>query len=849
MRGGLVATLAALAGACGGCDGVPRSHGVFCPPDCPPAAKAQPAAGPGVPATFFGAASANAAAPPPDPNAWNPGDVKTVLEDPRLAAAKVEVDREQYAKGAELLAAALATLPANDSATTRASWLYQLGKLRALGGNPGGAAKSFEECAALGGPLADFAHLEAARWLVGTSQFDAAIAQAKQVGDDPALGASLDLVLADAYTGKSDGESAAAHLKGYLGRERHPREWVPISLRLAGLLLQRPSEAHAEEAIAIARRVIEESTAGAGAGAAKDVEKQALATLPFDKRKTFEHPTSDELLKRAKNLVASQQSKESLAVAAKLLALPRSKKGAFGCEAHLVKADALKSLRKKPEAAEAYIAAVDACAGETERAEALFNAGRMLAQSGRTTEAMQRYAELEKEFPKHRLADDARLKGALGALDTNDEARFVEMLTKMPDDYPDGDMVTDGLVQLALQRFSKNDAAGAAAALERGLARTPHERAYYAAGRLTYYLARAHLAMGDRARADAELAKVVVDQPLSFYMALAYARLAERNRAAADKAVADAIAKEPRGPFTLSKGPWLENPIFVRALELTQQGEAKLVRGELDRLGLSTRTASREVMWASVFLLSKAGSPTMSHAFLRAANASEAPRAGELAEWLDHYPVGAWQLPWELAFPRPYEPVVAPAARAANLPEAWAYAIMREESAFDARVVSPAKAYGLMQLIVPTAKRVGGQIGLSPDEEALKRPEVNVPIGCKYLAQLRSAFPDNALLAIPGYNAGGGAPRKWIGERPNDDFDVWVERIPYEETRNYTKRVLGSMAAYELLYARDQPSEALRMPLAASPAARSGAPTPQPAAVPPDEAGGAGVTPNGAAVP
>jgi soluble lytic murein transglycosylase len=834
MRGGLVAVVASLAGACG-CEDVPRGQGAFCPPQCPPAAKVAPA---GAPAAFFGSASSAAAAPPPDPNAWNPLEVKSILEDPRLGAAKNEVDAERYAKGADLLAAALAALPPNDP--LRGAWLYQLGKLRALGGNPTGAAKAFEEAAALGGPLVDFAHLEAARWLVGAGQFEAAIAHAKQIGDDPALGAATDLALADAYTGKNDAENTAARLRSYLGRERHPAQWVAISLRLAGNLLQRPSEAHAEEAIALARKVADESPGGAGSGAAKDVEKQALATLSFDKRKAFEHPSSDDLLKRARNLLGSQQSKEALAVAAKMLALPKGKKGAFACDAHLVKADALKNLRKKPEAAEAYLAAVDACAGETQRAEALFNAGRMLGQSGRTTEGMQRYTVLEKEFPKHRLADDARLKGAIGALDTNDEARFSEMLGKMADDYPDGDMVTDGQVLLALHRLGKNDGAGAAAVLEKALVRAPHEHAYFAAGRLGYYLARAHLAMGDTARADAELAKVIVDNPLSFYMALAYARLADKNRALADKAVSDAIAKEPRGAFTLPKGAWLESPIFGRALELAKQGEAKAVKGELDRLGFSTRTASREVMWAGVFLLSKAGSPTMSHALLRSANASEAPRAGELAEWLDHYPVGAWQAPWELAFPRPFEGVVAPAAKAANLPEAWAHAIMREESAFDARVVSPAKAFGLMQLIIPTAKRVGGQIGLSPDEESLKHPEVNVPIGCKYLASLRAAFPDNPLLAIPGYNAGGGAPRKWIGERPNDDFDLWIERIPYEETRNYTKRVLVSLLAYEVLYARDRPSEVLKMPLAASPAARGGRAAPPSATPPPDEASGAG---------
>ena len=103
---------------------------------------------------------------------------------------------------------------------------------------------------------------------------------------------------------------------------------------------------------------------------------------------------------------------------------------------------------------------------------------------------------------------------------------------------------------------------------------------------------------------------------------------------------------------------------------------------------------------------------------------------------------------------------------------------------------------------------------------------MNVPLGCHYLAVLRRQFPDNPLLAVPGYNAGAGAPKKWLVERPQEDFDVWVERIPHEETRNYTKRVLGSMAAYELLYAGGRPSEALSAPLAASPSARSAAAAP-----------------------
>jgi len=58
-------------------------------------------------------------------------------------------------------------------------------------------------------------------------------------------------------------------------------------------------------------------------------------------------------------------------------------------------------------------------------------------------------------------------------------------------------------------------------------------------------------------------------------------------------------------------------------------------------------------------------------------------------------------------------------------------------------------------------------------------------------------------LAIPAYNAGPGNPKRWLRERPNADFDLWVELIPYVETRRYVKRVLSSRAAYAFLYQRE----------------------------------------------
>jgi soluble lytic murein transglycosylase len=125
---------------------------------------------------------------------------------------------------------------------------------------------------------------------------------------------------------------------------------------------------------------------------------------------------------------------------------------------------------------------------------------------------------------------------------------------------------------------------------------------------------------------------------------------------------------------------------------------------------------------------------------------------------------------------------------------------MREESAFDPEAVSPSHAYGLMQLIVPTAQHVGKGLGVTVDLAALTTPEMSIKLGCRYLGELRTRFASNPDLAVPAYNAGPGASQRWLQNRVCDDFDLWVESISFDETRRYVKRVLTSAAAYSYLY-------------------------------------------------
>jgi soluble lytic murein transglycosylase len=135
-----------------------------------------------------------------------------------------------------------------------------------------------------------------------------------------------------------------------------------------------------------------------------------------------------------------------------------------------------------------------------------------------------------------------------------------------------------------------------------------------------------------------------------------------------------------------------------------------------------------------------------------------------------------------------------------GIPLSLTWAIMREESSFFPEARSSANALGLMQLIPPTARWMAKGTPHASDEAALKKPEVSIALGTRLLAKLRASFSANEALAIAAYNGGGGAVGRWIAARPQEDFDLFVEEIPFEETRGYLKRVIASEAAYAFLY-------------------------------------------------
>lgn len=154
---------------------------------------------------------------------------------------------------------------------------------------------------------------------------------------------------------------------------------------------------------------------------------------------------------------------------------------------------------------------------------------------------------------------------------------------------------------------------------------------------------------------------------------------------------------------------------------------------------------------------------------------------------------------FERLFPRPFETPVLLAASDTGVPPALINGLIRQESLYDTRAVSRANAFGLMQLLLPTAEAVARRHQLPrPTRESLFRPEVNIPLGARYLMEMRDRHGGQWVPAIGSYNAGPGAVARWLPEAPMAP-DIWIENIPFNETREYIGKLLWHHTVYAWL--------------------------------------------------
>ena len=215
-------------------------------------------------------------------------------------------------------------------------------------------------------------------------------------------------------------------------------------------------------------------------------------------------------------------------------------------------------------------------------------------------------------------------------------------------------------------------------------------------------------------------------------------------------------------------------PGFERALELRKAGVPNWSRSEWR---IATRGVDKDGLRTAAALAHQEGWPDM--AIFALGN------SGDL-RW------------YEWRFPVEYAPLVDVQARNRNLDPAWIMGLMRAESAMAVDALSSAGARGLMQVMPNTAKLLAKRHSSSyTGHQQLMQAQDNIEFGTAYLRDLLDRFGDNQVLVSGAYNAGPHVVDRWMAKRQTNDPAIWVETLPYYETRDYIPRVLAFSTIYD----------------------------------------------------
>ena len=535
------------------------------------------------------------------------------------------------------------------------------------------------------------------------------------------------------------------------------------------------------------------------------------------------------------------------------------------CVAAFHRAQSVFKQRNRPRAAPLFDEAVATCekapkadaAAADLHAKSLYQGARCHAAKKEVGEAIRMFARIEAKHAAHSYADDARMRiaevitdvmGRLAVAPPGTQATWPgapasptpctpcppvktvaevaalidatpdnksiwttlrdardELLKTMAEKYPAGDMGGEALFRLALGFIEENRFDEAQQLLEKELRLYPREEGWWEAGRTLYWLGRVAAMQQKMPDASALWTRAAREYPLSYYALQALNRLRE-VAPDEEKKVVEAL----RGPAPAADDlAWrfppdalYGKPAFLRGVELARLGLGSEARRELAAAGIQsagrgTRLAdpAREPqLWLAAVLFDRAGEWALSHSIPRYV----------LVDHARTWPAGENRKRWMISFPRGYQSLVEEHAGKNGQPVALQFAIIREESAFDPTDESFANAVGLTQLTQAPAKRFAQ--GLPYTREALRDPVINITIGARELGDLWARTGGQAALAIAGYNAGDGAVRRWLGAAPpGQPLDAFIEHIPYDETRGYTKRVLGTLFAYHWLYEQGDP--------------------------------------------
>ncbi|MBI5486774.1 MAG: transglycosylase SLT domain-containing protein [Deltaproteobacteria bacterium] len=451
-----------------------------------------------------------------------------------------------------------------------------------------------------------------------------------------------------------------------------------------------------------------------------------------------------------------------------------------------------KHRRRYEEAAQAFAVVVEM--GGRHAVEAEFLRARSLARANLDDEAIAAYREFAQKHPRDAHATDAKYLPATLDMYHGRFDRAIEALEALVGRDRSGPGRPQTRWSLGLAYLLADRPADALELIDGTL---DDDDDAYGETRATYWGAVARLDLGRTDEATAMLRKVIAASPLHWYALLARHRLAGLG----------AEVPPPYPERTVGRSDLRERcdelPPEVRALRdagLLDDARALALPALRPLIAPAEGDELRDVVGRLLCV----EAVDLVHDHVRSAAHTD--------DW--GLRLDATALPyWEAAYPKAWrERVEAASARESSSPY-LIWAIMRQESSFDPDVVSQADAIGLLQMIPPTTARMLEARGETYDDAVLYDPERNIDLGVEYIARIGEKFHAQMPLQAAGFNGGPHNVARWLDDMAESRLDYFVERIPFEQTRNYVRRVLTSYARYLYLYETDENEWPVDLPM------------------------------------
>ena len=416
-----------------------------------------------------------------------------------------------------------------------------------------------------------------------------------------------------------------------------------------------------------------------------------------------------------------------------------------------------------------------------DQTEVLFWLGRSAGRAGDAEQFTQYLTRVADAKPQTRRSEEALYLLAQDAADNADIARSRAYLARLLREYPKGTWTDVGLWLQGWLAYKRKEFSAAAASWERLVSEEAGSRWRVPA---LYWRGRALEAIKHVSEAAKAYRTLVDTSANQYYYRL---RAAERLTALTKKAPstpAPSVAQPlPAGGAT---GLHAEKARALRDLGLIDDAVEEWVEQVRSRPDQRAGLAEACGVFLELGRYDKA--VWVGNRLLRPLFVQEGGQAPIPGFWQCTFPLGHIDLVRQNAAERALDPYLV-------------LAVIREESAFAPQAVSRAGARGLMQLMQQTADLTAREHKLPPvTATALETPGRNIQLGVHHLADIIRDFGGNLSLTLAAYNAGKPAVQRWVQRYGFADEVEFVEDIPYTETRNYVKRVLGNYDRYRALY-------------------------------------------------